>query len=202
MEGRAILRNTTAFRALVAGCCAFLALLGNVAEALGDPIDTCGYRQAGLSMPAYQVSSSEVGHPWRALYGYCLLGGQRFVLHQDWALSYLDGDDVGSAPGGEGIGIGTDLFVRWKADWRPSLIPYIDAGVGIQYAARNPFPADGSRWMFTLHGGAGWLIPMKKNRQATVAVRYLHMSNAGLTGENSGYDVIHLILGMRWGSSR
>jgi len=70
---------------------------------------------------------------------------------------------------------------------------------GVQFAAGNSFPADGSRWMFTLHAGAGWLIPLEHNRQANVALRYLHVSNAGLVDNNSGYDVVHLILGVRWG---
>jgi hypothetical protein len=130
------------------------------------------------------------------MYGYCLRGGQRFVLHQDWVLSYLDAKAVGGYPGGNGAGIGTDLLLRWHPDWRPSLVPYLDMGVGV------PFPADGSRWMFTLHAGAGWLIPLQRKRQAKVAIRYLHISNAGFVGENSGYDVLHLVLGMRWGRSR
>jgi hypothetical protein len=75
----------------------------------------------------------------------------------------------------------------------------MDVGGGIQFAAGNSFPADGSRWMFTLHAGAGWLIPMQNGREASVSLRYLHVSNAGVVGNNSGYDVVHLVLGVRWG---
>ena len=178
------------------------ALPAGVVNADDSPAQSCDYRQAAVSLPAVQVSSAEVGHPYRALYGYCLLGGKRWVLHQDWALSYLDADAIGSIAGGEGLGLGTDMLVRWHPHWSPSLLPYVDAGAGIQYAALHPFPTDGSRWMFTLHAGLGWLIPMDDERDAVLSLRYLHMSNAGLVDNNSGYDVVHLVLGMRWGKGR
>lgn len=179
--------------------CAMAIMALEASAAAAESYETCGYRQAGISVPVIQVSSAEVGHPWRAMYGYCLLGRNQLVLHQDWVLSYLDAEPIDDIPGGTGIGLGTDLLLRWHPSWRPSLIPYMDVGGGIQFAAGNSFPADGSRWMFTLHAGAGWLIPMKYDRQASVTLRYLHVSNAGVVGNNSGYDVVHLILGVRWG---
>lgn len=169
---------------------------------LAEPPGTCSYRQASLSVPAMQVSSKEVGHPWRAMYGYCLRGGQRFVIHQDWAVSYLDAEPVGIYPGGSGFGIGSDLFVRWHPDWQPSRLPYLDAGLGIQYAAGTAFPADATRWNFTVHGGIGWLIPARKHQQLNVSLRYLHISNGGVADKNSGYDVVHLVFGLRWARQR
>ena len=177
-----------------------LAGLATAADASDGSSETCAYRQAALSLPAVGVSSADVGHPWRAMYGYCLHGGRRFVLHQDWVLSYLDAKPIADNPGGDGMGIGTDLLVRWHPDWRPSLLPYIDMGGGLQFAAGDAFPADGSRWMFTLHAGVGWLIPFRRELQAAIAIRYLHISNAGLVSDNSGYDVVHLVLGVRWGN--
>ena len=180
-------------------CVWTIAALGADAAASEAPANSCGYRQASLSLPAVQVSSAEVGHPWRATYGYCLLGGKRLVLHQDWVLSYLDAEPVGEYPGGNGIGIGTDLLLRWHPDWRPSLLPYVDAGIGLQFAAGHSFPADGSRWMFTINVGVGVLIPLKPTLQLNTGIRYLHISNAGVADNNSGYDVVHLVLGLRWG---
>ena len=183
----------------VFACAMAIMALGGSAAASEESDKTCGYRQASISVPAIQVSSAEVGHPWRAMYGYCLLDRNRLVLHQDWVLSYLDAEPIDDIPGGTGIGLGTDLLLRWHPTWRPSLVPYVDVGGGIQFAAGNSFPADGSRWMFTLHAGAGWLVPLQRDREASVALRYLHVSNAGLVGANSGYDVVHLVLGVRWG---
>ena len=179
--------------------CAMAIMALEASAAAAETYETCGYRQAGISAPAIQVSSAEVGHPWRAMYGYCLLGRNRLVLHQDWVLSYLDAKPIDDIPGGTGIGLGTDLLLRWHPTWRPSLVPHMDVGGGIQFAAGNSFPADGSRWMFTLHAGAGWLIPMQHGREGSITLRYLHVSNAGLVDNNSGYDVVHLVLGVRWG---
>ena len=162
-------------------------------------VDGCDYRQAGFSVPAIDVSSADTGHPWRATYGYCLWRKNGFVLHQDWVLSYLDAKPFRGFPGGNGVGIGTDLLFRWHSDWKPSILPYIDTGVGVQFAAGTSFPADGSRWMFTLHAGPGWLLPLRRERQAYVSIRYLHLSNVGLVSNNSGYDVLHLVFGVRWG---
>ena len=183
-------------------CTSVVVALGAHTAVSEEPEKACGYRQAAVSLPAIQVSSAEVGHPWRAMYGYCLLARNRLVLHQDWVLSYLDAKPIDDIPGGSGIGLGSDFLLRWHPTWDPSLVPYMDIGGGIQFAAGNSFPADGSRWMFTLHAGAGWLLPLRHDRQASVALRYLHVSNAGVVGENSGYDVIHLVMGVRWGTGR
>jgi hypothetical protein len=197
--GRRLFHAVPMFRYIATFCLTAITAPGTTSAASQESATPCGYRQAAVSLPVIQVSSAEVGHPWRAMYGYCLLGGERLILHQDWVLSYLDAKPIGSVPGGTGIGIGTDLLIRWHPDWRPSLLPYIDVGGGIQFAAGNSFPADGSRWMFTVHGGVGWLIPVRREREASVTLRYLHISNAGLADNNSGYDVVHLVLGLRWG---
>jgi hypothetical protein len=79
-----------------------------------------------------------------------------------------------------------------------ALTPYYELGGGIQYAAGTPFPAHGSRWMFTINAGVGALIPLKPTLQINTAIRYLHISNAGLWSDNAGYDAFHVFVGVRW----
>jgi hypothetical protein len=172
-----------------------------VSAAKPGDADRCAYRQASLSVPVYQVSSKEVGHPYRAMFGYCLFERAGFLLQQDWVLSYLDADPVDSSPGGEGVGLGSDFLFRWHFNRRYAFVPSFDFGAGIQYAAGHAFPADGSRWMFTVLGGLGWLIPVREKREVSLSLRYTHMSNAGFIENNSGYDVVHLVAGWRWGRS-
>ncbi len=145
------------------------------------------------------TSDGAEGHPWRAMYGLCVAHKGQLTLHQDWVISYLDVQPVGDAPGGDGVSIGTDFSLQWRHQRPASVTPYYELGVGIQYAAGTPFPAHGSRWTFTINAGAGILVPVTEHLQLNTALRYLHMSNAGLFPDNAGYDAFHLIVGMRWG---
>jgi hypothetical protein len=157
------------------------------------------YRQLAASLPLQGTSDGREGHPWRAMYGFCVAQRERLSLHQDWVISYLDVQPVGDAPGGDGVSFGTDFSVQWRHKQGASFTPYYELGTGIQYAAGTPFPAHGSRWTFTLNAGAGFLIPVTQEIQLNTAVRYLHMSNGGLFSNNAGYDAFHFIVGMRWG---
>jgi hypothetical protein len=159
------------------------------------------YRQLAASLPLQGTSDGGEGHPWRALYGFCVAQSGRLSLHQDWVISYLDVEPVGNAPGGDGVSFGTDFSVQWRHKQGTSITPYYELGGGIQYAAGTPFPAHGSRWTFTINAGAGLLIPVAQKRMLNTAIRYLHMSNGGVFSNNAGYDAFHFIIGIRWGSN-
>ena len=156
------------------------------------------YLQLVLSPPLRGTSDGDEGFPWRVLYGYCIVQRGRWTLHQDWVVSYLDADPKGGAPGGDGVSLGSDLSIQWRHRLGATLTPYYELGLGLQYAAGTPFPANASRWMFTINAGAGLFVPLKPELQLNAAVRYLHISNAGLFGENAGYDALHLVVGIRW----
>lgn len=157
------------------------------------------YRQLAASLPLAGTSDGGEGHPWRMMYGFCVAQAGRLSLHQDWVVSYLDVQPAGGAPGGDGVSFGTDFSVQWRHKPGASLTPYYELGGGIQYAAGTPFPAHGSRWTFTINAGAGLLIPLTPNRRLNAAIRYLHMSNAGVVSNNAGYDAFHFVIGLRWG---
>lgn len=156
------------------------------------------YKQLAASPPLQGTSDGGEGFPWRVLFGYCVAQSGRLTFHQDWVVSYLDATAQGDSPGGEGVSIGTDFSFLWQHRQGMALTPYYEIGGGIQYAAGTPFPAHGSRWMFTINAGAGLLIPLNSNRRLTTAIRYLHISNGGLFSNNAGYDGFHLLLGLRW----
>ncbi len=156
------------------------------------------YSQLAASPPLQGTSDGDEGFPWRAMYGYCVAQSGRLSLHQDWVVSYLDSTPQGNAPGGDGVSFGTDFSFQWRHRLGASFTPYYELGGGIQYAVGTSFPADGSRWMFTINAGAGFLIPLKPNMQLNTAIRYLHISNARLLSENAGYDAFHMVIGVRW----
>jgi len=155
------------------------------------PCNDNRYRQLAASLPLQGTSDGGEGHPWRAQKG-------QLSLHQDWIISYLDVQPVGEAPGGDGISFGTDFSLQWRHNLRVSVVPYYELGIGIQYSAITPFPAHGSRWTITTNAGAGILIPLAQKLQLNTAIRYLHMSNAGLVSDNAGYDAFHFVVGVRW----
>ena len=163
-----------------------------------NPCIESRYRQLAASLPLQGTSDGGEGHPWRAMFGLCVAQKGQLSLHQDWIISYLDVEPVGEAPGGDGVSFGTDFSIQWRHDLQVSVVPYYELGFGIQYAAITPFPAHGSRWTITTNAGAGTLMPLTENLQLNTAVRYLHMSNAGLASDNAGYDAFHFIVGVRW----
>ena len=156
------------------------------------------YRQLAVSPPLQGTSDGGEGFPWRALYGYCVADTGRWLLHQDWVISYHDAEPQGNDPGGDGVSVGTDVSIQvsWLRD--TSAVPYVELGIGMQYALGTPFPAHGSRFTFTTNFGAGLLVPFRSGRALNAAIRYLHISNAGLLPDNAGYDALHLVIGIRW----
>lgn len=172
--------------------------LGFIPYIRKNPCTDSRYRQLAASLPLQGTSDGGEGHPWRAMYGLCVARTGQLSLHQDWVISYLDVQPIGNAPGGDGVSFGTDFSLQWQHDLRVPVTPYYETGFGIQYAAITPFPAHGSRWTFTINAGAGILIPVSENLQLNTAVRYLHMSNAGLISDNAGYDAFHFVVGVRW----
>jgi hypothetical protein len=156
------------------------------------------YRQLAFSPPLKDTSHGDEGFPWRVMYGYCVAGGARWLLHQDWVVSYLDAEPQGDDEGGDGVSLGTDFTAQWQWRRESSVIPYVEAGGGIQYAFGTAFPANGSHWMFTINAGAGTVIALGSGKQLNLGVRYLHMSNGRLLPDNAGYDSFHLLVGIRW----
>jgi hypothetical protein len=156
------------------------------------------YRQLAFSPPIKATSDGGEGYPWRVLYGYCVAQSGRWSLHQDWVVSYLDAHAQADAPAGQGVSVGTDFSLQWRHGTGAALAPFYELGAGIQYAAGTSFPAHGSRWMFTINTGVGLLVPLANQRELNLAIRYLHISNAGLFSENAGYDAFHALIGVRW----
>lgn len=72
------------------------------------------YVQFAMSPPLQGTSDGGEGYPWRALFGYCVAQAGRLTLHQDWVISYLDATAQGDLPGGDGVGLGTDLAFQWR----------------------------------------------------------------------------------------
>ncbi len=163
-----------------------------------EKCDDQGFKQIGVSLPLTRLSEDNEGDPWRAMYGNCAARKGKLRLQQDWVVSYLDARPQEGYEGGTGYGIGTDLNFIFESSLSRNVDTFIDLGGGYQYAFDVPFPSNGSRSMFTINFGGGFLIKANENFKYRIGIRYMHVSNAALFPKNSGYDGIHLVVGTQW----
>ena len=101
--------------------------------------------------------------------------------------SETDADENG------GVG-GLDLMVRWHFLRRSGWSLYADAGAGVQQATTD-FPSD-NRFNFRLQTGIGVTRRIAGNAHLMGGARYQHISNAGITDGNDGYDGAQLYAGL------
>lgn len=59
----------------------------------------------------------------------------------------------------------------------------------------SSFPADGTHFNFTVILSSGRFVPITARTDLVLGLRYLHLSNANLLRDNSGYDGLQLVLG-------
>lgn len=98
-----------------------------------------------------------------------------------------------------GAGINPFAF-KWALDTRRSVVPYFEIGGGTLFT-NVKVPAGTSRVNFT-SGGAVGLHFLHANHAISAEVRYMHISNAGLTTPNPGINTIQFRLGFGWFSQK
>ena len=91
-----------------------------------------------------------------------------------------------------GVGVNPFAF-KWALDTRRSVVPYIEIGGGTLFTNTN-VPEGTSRINFT-SGGALGLHFLGNKHNVSAEVRYMHISNAGLTTPNPGINTIQFRLG-------
>ena len=91
-----------------------------------------------------------------------------------------------------GVGVNPFAF-KWAMDTRRSVVPYFEIGGGTLFTNTN-VPEGTSRINFT-SGGALGLHFLGNKHNVSAEVRYMHISNAGLTTPNPGINTIQFRLG-------
>jgi hypothetical protein len=100
-------------------------------------------------------------------------------------------------PRGLVYGAGVNPFaLKWLFDTRGRVMPYFDLGGGVLFTSNN-VPANISRINFASGGGVGVNVGHGKAHWS-LEVRWLHISDAGLTAENPGINSIQLRAGLGW----
>jgi len=98
-------------------------------------------------------------------------------------------------PGRTAYGAGVDPFaLKWNLAPRGRIVPYFELGGGVVFTNVQA-PAGTSRVNFTSSSALGMhALGAKLNWSAEV--RFMHISNAGLSSENPGINTLQLRLGI------
>jgi Lipid A 3-O-deacylase (PagL) len=98
-------------------------------------------------------------------------------------------------PGQTAYGVGLDPFaLKWNLAARGRVVPYLELGGGVVFTNVQAPPGT-SRVNFTSSSALGMhVLGAKLNWSAEV--RYMHISNAGLSSENPGINTLQLRLGI------
>jgi hypothetical protein len=88
----------------------------------------------------------------------------------------------------------------WDFDTRGRVVPYIELGGGVLFT-NTQVPVGTSRINFTTAGAVG-LHFLTRRAAWTADLRFMHISNAGLTNANPGINTLQLRLGIGWFTHR
>jgi lipid A 3-O-deacylase len=88
----------------------------------------------------------------------------------------------------------------WDFDTHGSVVPYIDLGGGVLFT-NTQVPPGTSHINFTTAGAFG-LHFLTHKATWTADLRFMHISNAGLTNPNPGINTLQLRLGIGWFTHR
>jgi lipid A 3-O-deacylase len=95
---------------------------------------------------------------------------------------------------GTAYGFGLNPFaLKWNFAAGRSVVPYLDIGGGTLFT-KDRVPPGTSHVNFTTSGAIGVHI-LRKKYNWSAEVRYMHISNAGLTTPNPGINTIQVRLG-------
>jgi Lipid A 3-O-deacylase (PagL) len=86
------------------------------------------------------------------------------------------------------------INLKWSLATRGDLVPYIELGGGTLFTTEQ-VPAGTSRVNFTSGIGVGAHF-LGHRHSWTLEVRYMHISNAGLTSPNPGINTVQVRLGI------
>jgi opacity protein-like surface antigen len=106
---------------------------------------------------------------------------------------------LGGSPHPGGYLLGTTLFLRF--DFKPigNVMPFFDAGSSfLRTSLADHAPEVSGTTNFMPQGGLGIQYYFRPRRAFVVEYRYFHMSNAGVTPPNHGFNGSEISVGFRW----
>lgn len=114
-------------------------------------------------------------------------------LHASWVSEVIvSGITDGTSTVEAGV---TPLFFSLRYDCGQTLVPFVEGGEGLLYTDLRGERL-GTRFQFSSQAGAGLQWFLKANLALTAAYRLRHISNAGITRENSGLNTDFFMVGV------
>jgi len=93
---------------------------------------------------------------------------------------------------------GFDPFIlKWNFTGGRKVAPYLELGGGVLFSLDNVPPGTGNV-NFTPQASFGVQIFTREKRAVSLAAKYVHISNAGLTTPNPGINTIQFSIGYHW----
>lgn len=89
------------------------------------------------------------------------------------------------------------LNLKWNFTSRERVVPYLELGGGALFTNRE-VPANTSTTNFLTHGAFGLQFFTSEKKAVTVATRFEHISNAGLSVPNPGINTVQFTIGLNW----
>jgi hypothetical protein len=98
-------------------------------------------------------------------------------------------------PGGTAFGAGVSpIVLKWNFDASDRFVPYVEANAGFVINTRD-VPPGAWRGNFTSSAAIGTHF-LRERGNFSAEVRYMHISNAGLTNYNPGINTIQVRIGI------
>jgi hypothetical protein len=95
--------------------------------------------------------------------------------------------------------LGVALLFRFDGKPRGHWVPFLDAGAGVQRTSLSDHvPEVNGHTEFSPQGGLGVQYFIRPQRAIVFEWRTMHMSNAGITPPNHGFNASMLTIGFRW----
>ncbi len=136
---------------------------------------------------------TEDTHVWNAGVRVGKLLTKRFEYAVDLIPAY-----VVFQPAENSYGAGfTPVLLKYNFAGGQRVAPYLEAGAGLLFTNHDvPFGTNSVN--FTPQAALGFQFFTRSRRSLNVAVRYVHISNAGLASPNPGINTIQFTCGYHW----
>lgn len=122
--------------------------------------------------------------------------GIAWFFVDDFELAFYGSAGYAAESGASGAGVfGGDLQLRWHLFAADTWSVFLSGGCGM-IGSSSPVPAGGTNFNFTPSAGVGATIDAWEGTRAYVSVRWYHVSNAGTSSGNPGFNGLDLWVGL------